>query len=75
VKGYIEENLSRQLNLTRVEVPLIVDVESGVNDYLDCNGSRAPSGFHISNDYDKHPVDAQIVPATTKWKRRVESSM
>ena len=69
VKGYIEENLSRQLNLIRVEVPLIVDVESGVNDYLDRDGSRAPIGFHISNDYDKHPVDAQVVQAATKWKR------
>ncbi|HEX7401191.1 MAG TPA: aspartate--ammonia ligase, partial [candidate division Zixibacteria bacterium] len=24
----------------------------------------------ISNDYDKHPVDAQVVQAATKWKRR-----
>jgi Aspartate-ammonia ligase len=32
VKRYIEENLCRELNLIRVEVPLIVDVESGVND-------------------------------------------
>ena len=69
VKRYIEENLCRQLNLIRVEVPLIVDVESGVNDYLDRDGSRTPVGFHISNDNDKHPVDAQIVQAATKWKR------
>ncbi len=69
VKNYIEENLCKELNLIRVEVPLIVDVESGVNDYLDRDGSRAPIQFHISNDYDKHPVDAQIVQAATKWKR------
>ena len=69
VKRYIEDNLCRHLNLMRVEVPLIVDVESGVNDYLDRDGSRTPIQFHISNDHDKHPVDAQVVQAATKWKR------
>jgi aspartate--ammonia ligase len=69
VKRYIEDNLCRELNLIRVEVPLIVDVESGVNDYLDRDGSRTPVGFHISNDHDKHPLDAQVVQAATKWKR------
>ena len=69
VKQYIEENLCRELNLIMVQVPLIVDVESGVNDLLDRDGSRTPIQFHISNDYDKHPVDAQIVQAATKWKR------
>ena len=69
VKRYIEDNLCLQLNLNHVEVPLIVDVDSGVNDYLDRDGSRTPVGFHISNDNDKHPVDAQIVQAATKWKR------
>jgi len=69
VKQYIEENLCRELNLMRVEVPLIVDVESGVNDYLDRDGSRTPVQFHISNDHDKHPMDAQVVQAATKWKR------
>ena len=52
-----------------VQVPLIVDVASGVNDDLDRDGSRTPVGFHISNDYDKNPVDAQVVQAATKWKR------
>jgi aspartate--ammonia ligase len=52
-----------------VQVPLIVDVESGVNDLLDRDGSRTPIQFHISNDYDKHPIDAQVVQAATKWKR------
>ena len=69
VKRYIEDNLCLQLNLMRVEVPLIVDVESGVNDYLDRDGSRTPIEFHISNDNDKHPIDAQVVQAATKWKR------
>lgn len=69
VKNYIEENLSKELNLMMVTVPLIVDTESGVNDMLDRDGSRTPVQFHISNDYDKHPVDAQVVQAATKWKR------
>src|SRR3990172_8245962 len=69
VKRYIEDNLCRELKLMRVEVPLIVDVESGVNDYLDRDGSRTPIQFHISNDYNKNPIDAQVVQAATKWKR------
>ena len=68
-KDYIEKNLCKQLNLIRVTVPLIVDVDSGVNDSLDRDGSRTPVGFHISNDHDKNPVDAQVVQAATKWKR------
>jgi aspartate--ammonia ligase len=69
VKNYIEENLCKELNLTMVTVPLIVDVDSGVNDLLDRDGSRTPIQFHISNDHDKHPIDAQVVQAATKWKR------
>jgi len=69
VKDYIEENMCKELNLIRVTVPLIVDVESGVNDMLDRDGSRTPIQFHISNDRDKNPIDAQVVQAATKWKR------
>ena len=69
VKDYIEENLCKELNLMMVTVPLIVDVESGVNDLLDRDGSRTPIQFHIPNDRDKHPLDAQVVQAATKWKR------
>jgi aspartate--ammonia ligase len=69
VKEYIERNLCRELNLQMVQVPLIVDVESGINDMLDRDGKRGPIQFHISNDYDKHPIDAQVVQAATKWKR------
>jgi len=69
VKRFIEDNLCKELNLIMVTVPLIVDVDSGVNDMLDRDGSRTPIQFHIANDYDKHPVDAQIVQAATKWKR------
>ena len=68
-KNYIEQNLCKELNLMMVEVPLIVDVESGVNDMLDRDGSRTPIQFHINNDYNKNPIDAQVVQAATKWKR------
>lgn len=69
VKSYIEENLCKELNLIPVTVPLIVDAESGINDLLDRDGSRSPIQFHITNDYNKNPVDAQVVQAATKWKR------
>jgi aspartate--ammonia ligase len=69
LKRYIEDNLCKELSLMMVEVPLIVDAESGVNDMLDRDGSRTPIQFHISNDRDAHPIDAQVVQAATKWKR------
>jgi aspartate--ammonia ligase len=68
-KTYIEQHLCKELNLMMVEVPLIVDAASGINDMLDRDGSRTPVQFHISNDYNKHPIDAQVVQAATKWKR------
>ena len=37
-KNHIEENLCKELNLIMATVPLIVDVESGVNDLLDRRG-------------------------------------
>jgi len=69
LKNTIEENLCKALNLMMVSVPLIVDSNSGVNDYLDRDGSRTPIRFHISNDHGKNPVDAEVVQAATKWKR------
>jgi len=67
-KDYIEENLCKELNLIRVTVPLIVDVDSGVNDLLDRDGSRTPIEFQCGLGLDK-PVRAQVVQAATKWKR------
>src|SRR6202007_3373034 len=69
LRRYIEDNLCKELGLQMVQVPLIVDAESGVNDMLDRDGSRKPIQFHISNDRNKHPIDAQVVQAATKWKR------
>ena len=67
-KRYIEDHLCKELNLIRVEVPLIVDQESGVNDYLDRDGSRTPIDFPCGLGLEK-PIRAQFVQAATKWKR------
>jgi aspartate--ammonia ligase len=69
LKRFIADRLCEELNLMMVEVPLIVDMESGVNDMLDRDGSRTPIQFHIANDRERHPLDAQVVQAATKWKR------
>ena len=53
VKNYIEANLCKQLNLHMVQVPLIVDKDSGVNDYLDRDGSRTPVEFPCGLGLDK----------------------
>ena len=68
VKRYIEDNLCRELNLFRVEVPLIVDRDSGVNDYLDRDGSRTPIEFPCCLGITPR-ITAQVVQAATKWKR------
>ena len=68
LKNYIEDNLSKELNLIRVECPLIVDKNSGVNDYLDRDGSRTPVEFQCGLGLDKR-IQAQVVQAVTKWKR------
>jgi aspartate--ammonia ligase len=68
LKRFIEDGLCRELGLFRVEVPLIVSKESGVNDYLDRDGSRTPIEFPCGLGLAK-PIDAQVVQAATKWKR------
>jgi len=68
VKNYIEENLCKELNLIMVQVPLIVDRESGFNDMLDRDGSRTPVEFPCGLGLDE-PIHAQVVQAATKWKR------
>jgi aspartate--ammonia ligase len=67
-KRYIEDGLCRELNLIRVEVPLIVSKESGVNDYLDRDGSRTPVEFPCGLGLERR-LNAQVVQAATKWKR------
>ena len=68
VKRYIEEHLCRELSLDMVQVPLIVDRASGVNDYLDRDGSRTPVEFPCGLGLSS-PIQAQVVQAATKWKR------
>ena len=68
VKNYIEENLCRELNLMMVQVPLIVDRDSGVNDTLDRDGSRTPVDFPCGLGLPER-MNAQVVQAATKWKR------
>jgi aspartate--ammonia ligase len=68
VKNYIEENLCKELNLMMVQVPLIVDRDSGVNDMLDRDGSRTPVEFPCGLGLEKR-MSAQVVQAATKWKR------
>jgi aspartate--ammonia ligase len=68
IKRSIEDNLCKALNLQMVQVPLIVDRESGVNDYLDRDGSRTPIEFPCGLGLDKR-INAQVVQAATKWKR------
>ncbi|HEY3249766.1 MAG TPA: aspartate--ammonia ligase [Ignavibacteria bacterium] len=67
-KDYIEKNLCKELNLMMVQVPLIVDKESGVNDNLDRDGSRTPVEFPCGLGLPKR-IEAQVVQAATKWKR------
>ena len=68
VKRYIEDGLARELNLMMIQVPLIVRVDSGVNDMLDRDGSRTPGEFDCGLGLDK-PIRASVVQAATKWKR------
>lgn len=68
IKNYIEENLCRELNMQMVQVPLVVDKDSGMNDYLDRDGSRTPVEFSCGLGLD-NPIQAQVVQAATKWKR------
>jgi aspartate--ammonia ligase len=68
IKRYIEDNLCKELNLSMVQVPLIVDRDSGVNDYLDRDGSRTPIEFPCGLGISPR-ITAQVVQAATKWKR------
>jgi len=67
-KSYIETHLCSELNLMMVQMPLIVSKDSGVNDYLDRDGSRTPIDFPCGLGLDKR-IEAQVVQAATKWKR------
>ena len=68
VKKQIEDQMCKKLNLFRIESPLIVEKASGMNDYLDRDGSRTPIDFTCGLGLEKR-MEAQVVQAATKWKR------
>jgi aspartate--ammonia ligase len=68
IKRYIEDGLAKELKLQMVQVPLIVEKESGMNDNLDRDGSRTPVDFPCGLGIDPR-MNAQVVQAATKWKR------
>ncbi|MEG1028163.1 MAG: aspartate--ammonia ligase, partial [Oscillospiraceae bacterium] len=63
VKDSFENNLAKNLNLTRVSAPLFVPSNSGIND--DLNGVERPVEFDLLETQD----DVQIVQSLAKWKR------
>jgi aspartate--ammonia ligase len=68
MKNFIEENLCKELGLFMVQVPLIVTKKSGINDYLDRDGSRTPVEFSCGLGLEQQ-IETQVVQAATKWKR------
>jgi aspartate--ammonia ligase len=68
LKQFIMERMCKDMNLIKVECPLIVTVDSGVNDYLDRDGSRTPIDFSCGLGLPQR-IQAQVVQAATKWKR------
>ncbi len=68
VKRHVEDGLAEELNLQMVQVPLIVEKESGMNDNLDRDGSRTPVDFPLGLGIEPR-LNGQVVQAATKWKR------
>ncbi len=68
IKTFMEDSLASSLNLQMVQVPLVVRKDSGVNDYLDRDGSRTPVDFPAGLGLPRR-MEAQVVQAATKWKR------
>jgi len=64
LKDFFEEELAKELNLTRVSAPLFVRPETGLNDNL--NGIEKPVSFTVRSDDDSK---LEIVHSLAKWKR------
>lgn len=62
-KDCFQDNLAKELNLTRVSAPLFVDPKSGLND--DLNGSERAVSFDVKET----GCTLQIVHSLAKWKR------
>ncbi len=63
-KDFFENELAKELNLTRVSAPLFVKPETGLNDNL--NGVESPVSFDVKG-VDGDTVE--IVHSLAKWKR------
>ena len=68
IKRYIEDGLAEALSLQLVQAPLFMDKNSGMNDYLDRDGSRTPIDFKMGLGLEKR-IESQVIQAATKWKR------
>jgi aspartate--ammonia ligase len=64
IKQLFQDELSRELNLTRVTAPIFVREGTGIND--DLNGTERPVSFAVKSDGDSKAV---IVHSLAKWKR------
>ncbi len=64
VKDTFEQELAKQLNLTRVSAPLFVTKSSGLNDNL--NGFERPVSFDIKQIVGE---EIEVVQSLAKWKR------
>ena len=64
IKDFFEDELARELKLTRVSAPLFVKPETGLNDNL--NGVERPVAFDVKGiDGDQ----VEVVHSLAKWKR------
>ncbi len=63
IKDFFQQELVKQLNLTRVSAPLIVDPDTGLNDNL--NGVERPVSFDVKETGRK----VEVVQSLAKWKR------
>lgn len=64
IKDFFEDELARELKLTRVSAPLFVKPETGLNDNL--NGVERPVAFDVKG------IDGdwvEVVHSLAKWKR------
>ncbi|PYG87275.1 aspartate-ammonia ligase [Ruminiclostridium sufflavum DSM 19573] len=63
-KDFFENELAKELNLTRVSAPLFVRPETGLNDNL--NGVERPVSFDVKGI---GGAEVEVVHSLAKWKR------
>lgn len=62
IKNAFQKEMSKQLNLSRVSAPLIVEKKSGINDNL--NGIEKPVSVHVKDN-----PQCEVIHSLAKWKR------